>query len=171
MTSRPYAVRLGSCPLCGRERWSLTWQREDSSPVDYALCGKCAPYGAVASPGWLPRSPLWPEVRAFMVVEDHQTAEGELYPRYRLEVEPPIALFGRLQAVRVPCVHCGSATAPFRRRLQERGLRLYYTATCPVRRSVGCSRSHAAHDDHFLVLEALGGRTRESERQSSFGWD
>lgn len=161
-------LNLSPCLVCGIARWRIYFKQ---IPFDSSqTCRRCAPY-VDGGPGWLVRSPLWLELAPFMVVEDHATAEGELYPRFRLEVEPPIALFLRLRKLLVRCVHCGSSVHPFRRRLQERGPRLYYTSTCPVTLRVGCSRSHAAHADHRAVLDELGGEPKASERQSSFGWE
>lgn len=164
-----FATRDEDCPLCGRERWTLR-SKTKAEPSYWRYCRRCDASVRGRRPGWLLETPLWSAVRPFMLVEDHATIDGEFYPRFRLEVEPPLAVYKRLTMILVQCVHCGNGVEPFRRRRYDQSLRMYYASSCPLNVRVGCSRSEAAHLDHRLVVEALGNAPKPSERQGRFDW-
>ncbi len=56
---------------------------------------------------------------------------------------------------RMPCVYCGKVMWPFRRRENDKTERMYFAATCPLGKSLACSRSQAARDEYTLVREAV----------------
>jgi hypothetical protein len=100
--------------------------------------------------------PAWQRFGGYFRVEVYDRDGGHYHPRVRLEVDVPPALHRAAMEVRVPCVACGAAIAPFRTRQSTRVSKVYYAPTCPLSVNVGCSRGSAARDEYTRVRKALG---------------
>jgi len=179
-------ARLEPCAWCGVERY---WLRTTDgirrveprrisrrgkllTPADREACCRCDDKIAriFLLPGWLPDTPIWPELQQYFVLEKHRPTadnkeESETY--FRMELDVPVALRARLLRIRVECLHCKAYVHPFRLRQGDGRGRLYYSSVCGLRKNLACSRGDAVRTDHARLVASLGGVARESARQGT----
>jgi hypothetical protein len=97
--------------------------------------------------------PFFPVVAKYFDIEPYRKEKlaNQLKERVRIEVlKMPPDIERQAICFTMPCVHCGAAIHPFRRRLQgERGTtgNMYYTPTCHLTVNIGCSRGKAAKEE------------------------
>lgn len=103
-------------------------------------------------------------IRPFIKIESYlREGGGARNPRHRIELYPrmPESVVRQALDFEMPCVSCGAAIHPFRRRgPAQRGENighLYYAPCCPLRVSIRCSRGRAASDEYRRVSRAIGG--------------
>jgi hypothetical protein len=101
-------------------------------------------------------------IKPYIKVEDYvREGGGSNNPRHRIEIHSniPSAVVREALDFEMPCVACGAAIHPFRRRgPTKRGVNvghLYYAPCCPLNVSVSCSRGRAASDEYRRVIAAV----------------
>jgi len=103
------------------------------------------------------------DVEEFIHVEPYRReklASNRKKARVRIEVLPmPLFLEHRALFFTMPCVACGAAIHPFRRRGKAgRGAtgRMYYAPSCPLDVNIGCSRGAAAKKEYEDIRKHYG---------------
>ena len=92
---------------------------------------------------------LFERLAPSMVVETYGRDGGPDKPRFRLELRSDDSEIQELALkATMPCVCCGEEVHPFRVRKGSTSSSMYFAATCPLAKSIGCSRSTLAAIEH-----------------------
>lgn len=96
--------------------------------------------------------PCWEKLRDYLVVDVYDKDGGHADPRIRIGFDNLPERYGReIALLEMPCVACGSANHPLRRRQGDDYTRLYYAPTCPLTVRMACSRTRAAELEYERI--------------------
>lgn len=106
--------------------------------------------------------PFWPQLKPYCIIETYDRDGSANDPRVRIEFKKlPKTLTEQARSLTVDCASCGETINPIRARNSsaKRGSsgHLYYAATCPLHKNIGCSRGKAAKEEYILVKENVRG--------------
>lgn len=99
--------------------------------------------------------PFWKEIKPFVRFEIYRReGGGSRNPRFRIGLSNSITheLACEALLVKIGCATCGDSISPFR--FRDKGRKnIYFAATCPLRVSIGCSRSSKASEEYKKIYE------------------
>lgn len=90
--------------------------------------------------------PAWERLRSYLVIDEYSRDGSAIEPRIRIGFADLPLVFGHeMSFITMPCVNCGAANHPLRRRVGDGWDRLYYAPACPVAVRPACSKGRAAN--------------------------
>lgn len=101
--------------------------------------------------------PEWKRLEPYLLIDRYSRDGSAIDPRIRIGfVDLPEPLGQEMSFVTMPCVTCGAANHPLRKRVGDTYSRLYYAPACPVAVRPACSKGRAA----MLEYQRFMGATR-----------
>jgi hypothetical protein len=107
--------------------------------------------------------PAWERLKPYLVIDIYDRDGSAIEPRIRIGFDNmPDELGREMSFIAMPCVACGTANHPLRRRVGDPWSRLYYGPACQVAVRPACSKGRAASLEYqrFMGIEA----TRTSQQ-------